>query len=137
MALSDRLTGKASTMTYAGTTVPLTKWEPKTTRTLASATDSSDYDSASDMVWETQLPAKLAQELSVEGRYNTSVVPSTFTTDLFTGNTYVAVVLTLKSGVIYGHGNYDLSDFSLSSPTEDIVTFTATLKLNGKFTAGS
>ena len=137
MALSDRLTGKASTLTWGGTTVPLTKWTPKTTRNLADATDSSDYDSGTDMVWKKQLPVTLEQELSIEGRYNTSVIPTTFTTALFSGNAAVAVVLTLKPDGVYGHGSYDISDFELSDPVDDMVTFTATAKLNGIFTAGS
>ena len=137
MSVTNKLTGKASSITYSGTSLPITKFTPSVTRTLADATDSTDYDSGTDMLWESQIPVKLAQTVKVEGRYNTSTIPSTIISDLYTGNAAVTVTFTLKTGTIVGHGTYDLSDYEQDVPVDDIVTYSCTLKLNGVFTAGS
>jgi hypothetical protein len=137
MSVTNKLTGKASSLTYGGTTLPITKHTPSVTRTLADTTDSTDYDPTTNMLWESQIPVKLAQTLKVEGKYNTSTIPSTIIADLYSGNAAAAIVWTLKSGVVAGHGNYDISDFETSAPVNDTVTYSCTAKLNGVFTAGS
>jgi|GEM_PF-2895922 len=137
MSVSGKLTGKAQSLVIGGSTLPITKVTATTTRTLAEATDSTDYDAASDMLWESQIPVKLSQELKVEGRYNTATIPTAVVATLYSGAAAGTITWTLKTGVVYGHGLYDISDFEASAPVDDIVTYSLTAKLNGPFTTGS
>ncbi len=137
MSVTNKLTGKAGSWTYTGTTIPFSNITPTDTRSLANTTDSTDYDAGSDMLWESQLPVKEAMELKVEGFYATNVIPTPILAALFSGAAAAAVVITLKSGTILGHGNFDISDFEAGVPVDDTITYSVTLKLNGIFTAGS
>lgn len=134
MPTTNKRSGKASSLTWKGTALTITKYTPTTTRTLADATASDDYDATSNMLWETQIPVKLAQELKIEGKYNVVTTPSTVIADLYTGNAAAAVVLGIDAGTLLGHGNYDISSFEAGVPIDDIVTYTCTAKLNGIFT---
>lgn len=137
MSVSNKLTGKAGSFTYSGTSIPFNKVSISTTRGLVDATDSTDYDSGDDIVYKSQLAATLELSVKIEGRYNTSVIPSTVIADLYTGNAAVACRFTQKTSVIYGSGSFDVADFECSAPLDDITTYSCTLKLNGKFTRGS
>lgn len=132
--MADRLTGKQSYIFWNGTTIPITKATPKTNRKLADITDNQDYDAASDLLWPTQLPVMAPVELSIEGRFRKSITPSAVIAFLYTGTVAVRGVFGLDSGTIYGSGLFDLSDFQCDSPVDDTVTFTCTLRSNGKFT---
>jgi hypothetical protein len=129
-----RITGKASYLLYKGTRLRITKYSPKMTKTHADMTDSGDYDAASDMLWETQKAVKLAASVDVEGNYNLSETPATVIADLYSDVGAVPVVFGLTPGALYGHGLYDVTDFSTDVPVSDKVTWSATLKLNGIFT---
>jgi hypothetical protein len=137
VSTTNKLTGKAQAFVFTGTTLPVKKVTNTVKRKLADATDSTDYDSGTDMVWESQLPVTLSQEMKIEGNYNTSTVPTAVIATLYSGATAVAASWLLKSGVTVGHGLYDLSDFETSAPVDDIVAYSMTVKLNGVFTAGS
>ena len=117
--------------------IPIKKYTGTTTRTLADTTDTGDYNQPSDMLWESQIPAKLCMELDVEGNYRLNQTSSTFLATLFSGANAVAVVLGLDAGDLFGHGNFDISDFTLESPSDEVISFTCKMKLNGTFTAGS
>lgn len=132
--MADRLTGKASYLSINGVFVPITKYSPKTTRNLPDTTDNGDYNSNTDLVYHTRIPVSVDMELSVEGRYRISVTPVAIMNILFTGANAIPVVLGLDAGHLYGHGNFDLADFSTDVPVEDVVTFTCTLRSNGIFT---
>ena len=134
MAGQDRLAGDQSSLTFGGTSIPITKYTPKVNRKLADTTDTGDFDSAAGLIANTQVPVSYNLELSVEGKFRKSVTPSALIAQLFSGATAVPTVLTLAQGVLFGHGNFDLSDFSCEVPAEDTVTFTCTLKSNGAFT---
>ena len=131
------MTGRASYFQFSGTKVPIKKYTASTTRTLADTTDTGDYNVAADILWETQIMAKLAQELDVEGNFRLNQTNSLLISQLISSNNAVAVVLGLDAGDIYGHGNYDISDFSTEVAPGDVVTYTCKLKLNGPFTPGS
>jgi hypothetical protein len=132
--MADRFSGKASKLSWGGVDFPIKKYTPKTTRKLADTTDTGDYDVSSDMLWETQVPVSIAQELSIEGYFRKSITPTLFVTQLYSGVAAVAVILTLDAGTLFGHGNYDISDFSCDIPSDDVVSFSCTAKLNGIFT---
>lgn len=135
--MSDKLTGKASGVTFNGTALYITKYAPKVTRTLVPTTDSGDYDADSDLLHETQLAVKVSMELTVEGYYRKSQTDNAVIAALYSGAAALPVVLRLDAGSLFGHGNFDLSEFSSEVPLEDKVTWTATLKSNGKFTHGA
>lgn len=135
--MSQRLTGKASYVSIAGTKFGTKKITPKTTRKLADSTDSTDYDSGTDLLWPTQLAVMAPVELSVEGNYNLTTTPAQLIANLYSGVAAVAVVIALNATTIYGHGNFDISDFQTDAPVDDIVTFSCTMKSNGVFTSGS
>lgn len=131
---NDRTTGKASYFVFNGVNIPITKYTPKTTRNLPDSTDSGDYNSNTDLICHTRIPVSVDMELSVEGRYRFSVTPSGIMSVLFTGINALPVQLGIDAGHLFGHGLFDLGDFSCDVPIEDIVTFSCTLKLNGIFT---
>jgi hypothetical protein len=132
-----KITGKAGSFTFNGTVIPFKKWSPKVTRKLADTTDSADYDTTTDMIHESQLPVSLSQELSIEGNFNTTTTDAQIITNLYSGAAAVPVILKISPSVIFGHGNFDLSDFSMDNPVDDTATWSATLKSNGVFTRGS
>lgn len=135
--MADKLAGNASYFTLNGTTIPITKYTPKPTRELADDTDSTNYDTVSGIVHTSQTPVKTSTELSVEGRYRLSSTMSSIASILYTGNLSVPVVLGLAAGVLFGHGNFDVSDFSADVVIGDIVNWSATFKSNGIFTPGA
>lgn len=132
--MADRLTGKQMALVWNGFTIPITKVTPKTNRKLADITDNQDYDVNSDLLWPTQLPVMAPVEFAVEGRFRKSITPGAIIQFCYTGATAVRAVLTLDAGQTYGSGLFDLSDFQTDSPVDDTVTFTCTLRSNGKFT---
>ena len=135
--MPSKLTGKASSITLSGTTLYITKVSPKVTRELADTTDSTSYDAASDMIQPSQLPVKVSMELSVEGWFYIGQADTALLNLAYSGATAVPVVLKSNASSIYGHGNFDLSDFESSHPIDNTVTYSATLKQNGVFTPGS
>jgi len=135
--MANKLTGKASYVLLNNTQIPITKYSPKVTRTLADSTDSTDYDATIDMINMSQLPVTLSQELSVEGKWNLANTNQALLTMCYSGITAVPVVLGLNAGALFGSGLFDMSDFSADSPINDTITFTCTLRSNGKFTPGS
>lgn len=135
MADTDRLTGKASYLTFNGVNIPITKMTPKVTRKLPDSTDSGDYSSAQDMIATTQIPCTYTVEGAIEGRFRKSVTPAQFLANSFTSITQIPIVLGLDaSPTIWGTGVCDISDFSTDIPVEDIVNFTANIKSWGAFT---
>lgn len=135
--MASKLTGKASSFVYNANTIPITKYAPKGNRKLADTTDSTNYDAASGLVWNSQLACSANLELDVEGFYYTTNTDSQVVAELFSGNAAVAAVLNLDAGDIFGHGNFDISNFEASVPIEDTVSWKATFKSNGVFTHGS
>lgn len=135
--MADKLTGKASSFLFNGTSIPISKYSPKSTRKLADTTDSANYDAGTDLIHNSQLPASIQMELSVEGKFSKSKTNAALITQLYSGATAVPTILNLDAGTIYGHGNFDMGDFSADVPVEDTVSWTATFRSNGVFTPGS
>jgi hypothetical protein len=75
--------------------------------------------------------------VDIEGKFNINVTPVSLIQFCFSGTLAVLCVFGIDSGTLFGHGYFDLSDFALDAPVDDTVTWTATIKLNGLFTAGS
>ena len=135
--MSDRLTGKASYLSFNGVLIGITKTSPKVNRVCQDVTDSGDYNSTADMIGPTQIPVSTQVVLSVEGRYRKSSTPSAIIAQLFTSATQIPCVLGLDSGTIWGHGYVDITDFQTDVPYDDVVTFTCTLTRNGLWTGNS
>lgn len=136
--MADRLTGKASYFQFNSFTIPITKFTPKVTRKLADITDSSDYNSTNDMIYPTQIPVSTMVEGSIEGRFHKSVIPTAILAVLWTSITLIPIVFGLDlAPTVYGHGYFDISDFTTDVPVDDVVTYTANVKSNGIFTPNS
>ena len=135
--MADRLTGKQSAFYFGGYYIPITKATPKTNRKLDDITEKGDYDTNTDLLWPTQLPVMAPVELSIEGRFRKSTIPAAIMNILYTGATAVLTRLTMDASTIYGSGLFDISDFQTEMPVDDTVTFTCTVRSNGKFTPGS
>jgi hypothetical protein len=133
----DKRAGKASSFTLNSVKIPMRKYTPKTTRKLVDTTDSEDYDTATDMLYASQVPVMVSQELTVEGNLDLNTTPSSLWALLYSGAAAVPAVLGIDAGHLCGSGNYDISDFTTNVPIDDKVDWTATFKLNGKFTPGT
>lgn len=135
--MADRLTGKQSYFFLNGFYIPITKASPRTARKLADVTDNGDYDTNTDLLWPTQLPVSAPVEISIEGRFRKSTTPAAIIALLYTGATAVQTRFGLDAQTIYGSGLFDISDFQTDAPVDDTVTFTCTVRSNGRFTPGS
>jgi hypothetical protein len=134
--VADKLTGKASYIVFDGVSLYITKYAPKVTRTLADTTDSANYSASSDMISPSQIPVMAAMELDIEGYYHKSQTGQLLAL-AFTGANELPTTLGLDAGTLYGHGNFDLSDFASEIPLTDTVRYTASIKQNGTFTPNS
>lgn len=138
MADTDRLSGKASSFTFNGVPIPITKFTPKVVRGMADSTDSGDYSATQDMLCKTQIPVTYQVEASVEGRFRKSITPSAFIANAMTSATQIPITLGLDaSPTIWGHGVCDIFNFQTDVPVDDIVTFTCDVKSWGAFTPNS
>ena len=137
MAAPVKLAGKAGTFSYNGTLIPFKVMKPKVATEYADNTDSSNYDVTTNLVHKAQTPVTTQVELSIEGMFDLNTTDSTLITQLYSGAAAVPVIINLNSTKVFGHGNFDLTDFEASIPIDDMVTFTASLKSNGVFTHGS
>lgn len=135
--MADKVAALSSYLTLGGVNIAITKHTPKPTRECADDTDSTNYDAASGIVHTSQTPVKTSTELTVEGRFRLSTTMSAVVALAYSGAAAVPVVLGIATGVIFGHGLFDLTDFSADFTIGDIVTWSATLKSNGVFTPGS
>jgi hypothetical protein len=134
----DRLTGKASYFLYNGFAIPITKATAKGTGKMADATDNGDYDQSTDLLYPTQLKVSAPTEIAIEGRFRKSVIPPNIIAAFYESNPGGLMAnFGLDSGTILGHGYFDLTDWQADVPVDDIVTYSATLKSNGKFTPNS
>lgn len=132
-----KLTGNQSSFTFAGTVIPITKASPKVSRNLEDDTDSSNYDATSDMIQKSQTATSVQTELAIEGRFRATTTMANIVPLLFNSNPAVAVILKATTSIIFGHGNFDISDFSCDFEPAKMINYTATLKSNGVFTPGS
>jgi hypothetical protein len=137
MPTPNRIVGKAGSITISGTNLAFNKWSPKVTRNMGDTTDSADYDPTSDLIHKSQRAASVQTELTVEGKWDLNTTTAGIIAMLYNGAGAVPVVLKLDATTVYGHGNFDITDFSSDHPVEDTVTWSATLKSNGIFTPGA
>lgn len=132
--MPNKIAGKASYISISGVKIPITKATKKTSRTLADSTDSDDYDPNTDMIYKSQVPVDLSDEITVEGHYNVAKIPTNVVQKLYSGGGPYAVVFGLDSGNLAGHGNFDISGFECSAPRDGMVGYSLTLMSNGIFT---
>lgn len=134
-----RIAAKAAYITISGTRVEITKASPSIPRGLAPITDSSNYDATSDLIWPAQIAVTGGLELAVEGMFYTESTGTTFLNWIFTAQTAVPCILHITPLLIFGHGNFDITDFKMDlNITEDTaIGFSCTFKSNGVFTPNS
>lgn len=134
---AEKLAGKASYLSLNGTRIPIKRYVPKTTRKLADTTDSDNYDATADLLFKSQVPVMASMDLTVDGNFDLNTTPQTIIALLFSGTKAVPVVLGLDAGTLYGHGNFDIADFTTTVPVDDTVTYGCSLHLNGTFYPGA
>src|SRR5208282_424756 len=130
MADTDRLSGKASYLTFNSVVVPITKRDVNYNRTFGKLTDSSDYVVAQDMVAQTQIPITYQVEGSIEFRYRISTTPALIAIGV-TSLTQIPCVFGINGTYVEGHGVVDLFNIKISTPVEDTITGTADVKSFG------
>jgi hypothetical protein len=132
-----KVSGKAGTWTYHGVQLNFKTWSADFDRTNVESTDSANYDAGTDMVWQAQIPVKLAGTVEVEGNFDKSTTNANIMADLFSGVAAQPTILKIDASTTFGHGNCDLSKFKTTLEVEGMVSFTATLQTNGVFVGGS
>lgn len=132
-----KLSGRASYISYNGAKIAIKKYSGAGSRKMADSTDGDNYDAATDIVHTSQIPVSSTMKLDVEGLYDLNGSTQNFATDCFGATDPRDVVLGLDAGNVFGHGKFDLSDFSIDSVIDDVVSFKCSLMSNGKFTPGS
>lgn len=138
MPAPNKITGKAGTITYNTVVLSITKWESDIDKDMADSTDSSNYDATTQLIHKAQLAVSIQNSVSVEGYFDLNTTDADFIAQLYSANAPVAVILGLTASVVFGHGNFDLTKFKVTTPiTKDMVSFTCTLLSNGIFTHGS
>jgi hypothetical protein len=136
--MADRLTGKASYFTFDGINVPITKATLKISRADKDTSDNGDYNQSQDLITPTQLIVNAQPTFDIEGRFRKSVIPSLMSLTVFQSNPGgILAVLGLDASTIAGHGYFDITDFEIVDDVMDTVTYTASMKSNGVFTANS
>jgi hypothetical protein len=133
-SIPDKVTGKSSYFIYGGVKIPITRINVRMTRNVATCTDSSDYDTDADLIGPTQIPVSGVCEGTIEGCYRRSSTPQALIANLMTGVTAVPCRFALDSQTLIGSGTFDITDFTLDDPLEDIVRYSCTVRSNGLFT---
>jgi hypothetical protein len=144
-AANHKVHGKAATITFtppvggSATTIQFRKWSGEVERRMADTTDSFNYDSTSDMVWNSQIPAGNSVKVTIEGVVDFGIFQTIIVPAICTSQVPAAVVLGITSAIIFGHGNFDLSNLKveLSTNEDDPITFTFDAMSNGVVTFGA
>lgn len=137
MAAPIRRTGKGQILTFRTIIFYVKKVSPKSDVKMADITDSSNFDATTALVWKAQLKVTGQLTLSVEANYDDNITNSLIVQDLFSGSAAGAVVFKLDSGVVFCHGNFDMSEYEQDTPIDDTVTCSYTLMSNGVPTFGA
>lgn len=136
----QNLTGKAGYVKIggsSGTKVNITKWSASTEVKMSDTTDSADYDTSTSLIWNTQLPVSAKLSVDIEGNYDLNGAQASLITALLNGASPTVVAeLGLTASNVFGYGTFNIGNFKVDLPSEDTVTFTATLESNGKWNQG-
>lgn len=135
--MSQKVTGKAGSFKYNNQVLSFQKITLDVDRELADTTDSDDYNAQLDIIQPSQIPVKATTKLNVEGRFNLSTTNVSLIVPLYSGANAVPTSIGINGTVQAGHGNFDVSNFSMEEPVDDAITWKATLTSNGPFTPGS
>ncbi|MHC5542405.1 hypothetical protein ACYOEI_29635 [Singulisphaera rosea] len=136
MAATQSKTGKAGSITIAGTVIPITSWSSKLAVDFADSTDSGNYDPGTGTLPKSQLPGAFQLEISIEAFWDAATTSSGVVAKAKApGGGPYAVVLKLDASTTYCSGNFDLSDVDvkLTVPGASMVTLTCNGKSNGAF----
>ncbi len=133
---TQRISGKAGFLTYNGVIIPFTRLTPKVARKLGDTTDSADYDQDSDMIGTTQIPVTYTFSATLEGRFRRATTPTSFIANAFNSLTQIPIEIGLDfvTGLTWGSGLCDLSNFQTDEPVDDIVNWSADIVSWGIFT---
>lgn len=128
-------TGRAGYVTVNSVVIPITKWNVKGTKALADSTDSSNWDTVSNELYQAQLPGVLALEGTIEGYWDSATTGTGIIAKLKADAT-LPITLQYDRSTNAFSGNFDLADVdvSVTVPGSTMISFTANFKSNGVFT---
>ena len=118
----------------SGSKMNITKWSGSLEVKTADTTDSNDYDAATGLVWNTQVPSSAKMSIDVEGNYDINGAQAPLVTAALNGASPLVITeLGFTSTNVFGYGNFNVTNFKTDAPVDDTVTFSATLISNGKW----
>lgn len=132
----QKTTGRSGSATIRGQVISITKWEAKSSKNLADATASDNYDSTSGQLWQSQAVGAIGMEVTIEGNFDLAGTTDAQFVQWLKMDPPADVLLYITPTVRYCEGLFDMSDVSvsLSVPGGTMVTYSATLKSNGAIT---
>jgi hypothetical protein len=128
------MTGKAGSMTWNSTALTMTEANHKVSKTMADSTDSSNYQSATNQLYKSQIPGDLQLTLAVKGWYDSAQTPTTVIAAM-QSDAMVVVTTNANASIQIASGNFDVSDWesTVTIPGGTMVDFSCTLMSNGPF----
>lgn len=128
-----KITGKAARFNIGLVSLPFRKITPQVNRICQPFTDSTCYDPVNKLMWPVQKPISAPVTMLVEGWYDTIVIPNGVMLWLLTGLTGVPCSIFLRSGLELGAGNFDITNFEMGIPFDDMCSYSFTAISNGPF----
>jgi hypothetical protein len=129
-----KFTGKDGQYAHNGVAVIISEWTATVTTKMADTTASDNYDTNSALVWNSQLPVSANVEVGISGPWDPTN-HAAILASIIAGNAAavngVCRYATNTNAIV---GTFNLSDLEITTPTEDTITYTATLKSNGRVT---
>lgn len=130
-----KITGKAGIINVGLVSIPFRKITPSVSRIVQPTTDSTCYDPISGLTWPSQKPIMAPVSFMIDGLYDTIKIPNAVTFWLLTGLTAVPCSIYFRGGLLFGTGNFDVVDFKLGIPFDDVCDYSFTAISNGPFGA--
>jgi len=127
-------TGGGGSLTVAGTSIGFNTVSPSVKKDYDDATDSTNYDTGTQIVHKTQLAVATQTTLEVEGKIDLTTVPSVVVATMYSNPGAVSCALKYNGSSTYGHGLVDITDFKGTIDPMKVLNFTATLLSNGVWT---
>ncbi len=130
----DSISGKGGYITLSAGPLPINSWEGTSDKEMCDSTDSSNYDTGTGQLWAAQVPGKQSQEVQVEGNWSLGSLPGVIAQ--LKNDVPVTATLGLTPTITFCSGTYDISNVKVSLKVDDpeVVTYSLTLKSNGKIT---
>jgi hypothetical protein len=133
MAATQSQTGRFGYGTISGVAIGITSWTGTLNKPLADATDSNNYDAATQQTYQSQAYGVIGIDGSLEGNYDLGGSTDAQFTQKFKTDGPYPVVLGFTRTSLFMAANVDFSDiqYKVSVPGSTMISFTANFKSNG------